>query len=71
MEQNFKISLKAARVNAGLEIAPAAKEIGVTKQTLINWEKGRTAPTVPKLIKMCAVYSVPLDCISLSECNAI
>ena len=71
MEQNFKISLEAARVNVGLKQSEAAKQIGVTKQTLVNWEKGRTAPTMPKLMKLCDVYSVPLDCISLLKVSAI
>ncbi len=35
----LKISLKAARVNAGLTILEAAKLIGVGKDTLIKWEK--------------------------------
>ena len=33
-----KISLKAARVNACLTQEPAAKAIGETKQTIVNWE---------------------------------
>lgn len=33
-----KISLKAARVNAGLTQEQAAKAIGRTKQTLVSWE---------------------------------
>ena len=36
----FKISLAAARVNAGLTQAETAEKMGVTKRTIINWEKG-------------------------------
>ena len=35
-----KISLKAARVNAGLTQEQAARAIGKTKQTIVNWEAG-------------------------------
>lgn len=71
MEQKFKISLEAARVNAGMKQSEAARKIGVTKQTLVNYEKGRTAPTIQKLMLMCDVYSVPLDCISFLGADAI
>lgn len=33
----MQITLKAARVNAGLTILEAAKEIGVGKDTIIKW----------------------------------
>lgn len=35
----MQISLKAARVNAGLTILEAAERIGIGKDTLIKWEK--------------------------------
>ena len=35
----MKITLKAARVNAGLTQAEAAKTIGIGVVTLIKWEK--------------------------------
>ena len=35
----MQITLKAARVNAGLTILQAAEKIGVGKDTIINWEK--------------------------------
>lgn len=57
----LRVTIKAARINAGLEQKEAAKRIGVTVQTLLNWEKGRTAPTIDLAIKMCEVYGVNLD----------
>ena len=35
----MQITLKAARVNAGLTILEASKKIGIGKDTLIKWEK--------------------------------
>jgi hypothetical protein len=35
----MKITLKAARVNAGLTIIEAAEKIGIGKDTLIKWGK--------------------------------
>lgn len=34
-----KISLKAARVNAGLTLKEASKLIGIDESTLVRWEK--------------------------------
>lgn len=57
----LRITLEAARVNARLKQKEAADRIGVTQQTLLNWEKGRTVPTIEHAIKMCEVYGVDLD----------
>ena len=36
----MKITLKSARVNANLTQLEAAKRLGVTRETLSNWETG-------------------------------
>lgn len=41
MENNFKISLKAARVNQNLTQEEVAEKIKVSKHTIMNWEKGK------------------------------
>ena len=53
-----KITLKAARVNAGLTQEEAAQAINVTGRTLISWENGVTYPTVDKLLRLCNLYDV-------------
>lgn len=55
---NKKITLKAARVNANLTQAEAAKRIGVTRDTLSNWEKGKSFPNALKLKSVEKVYMV-------------
>ena len=56
-----KLSLKAARVNAGLTQEEAAQAINVTWKTLISWEKGVTHPTVDKLLRLCSPYDVQIS----------
>ena len=56
-----KLSLKAARVNAGLTQEEAAQAINVTGRTLISWEKGVTHPTVDKLLRLCSPYDVQIS----------
>ena len=43
-----KISLEAARVNAGYQQKDAAEALSVTPSTLRNWENGVTCPTMDK-----------------------
>ena len=63
----FKISLAAARVNAGLKQGEAAEKIGVMPQTLRNWEKGKTAPNISQVNKMCSIYGISSDYIFFAE----
>ena len=56
-----KITLKAARVNAGLSQKEAAQMVGVAESTLRNWEAGRTFPNQPKIEKLCEVYNISFD----------
>lgn len=53
-----KITLKAARANVNLSRPEAAKKIGVSTDTLFNWEKGKTFPTVPQIAKIEEAYNV-------------
>lgn len=53
------ISLKAARVNAGLTQREAAKRLKIGECTLIKYEKGETFPTVPVIKRIEKLYGVP------------
>ena len=61
----FKISLKAARVNANIAKKDAAKQLGISVDTLNNWENGRTCPSVEKFRELCNLYECPGDVIFL------
>lgn len=50
------MTLKAARTNVGLTQAQAAKEIGVTVDTLSNYERGKSYPDVPIIKRIEEVY---------------
>lgn len=56
-----KITLKAARVNAGMTQTEAAKRIGVSISTLKNWESGNTFPKQPQIEAMCEIYGISYD----------
>lgn len=52
------ITLKSARVNKGLTQVKAAKLIGITPDTLSNYERGKSYPDVPIIQNMEQVYGV-------------
>lgn len=57
----MKITLKAARVNAGMTQKEAADKIGVSETTIINWENGKTACNARMMPKIAALYNIPCE----------
>ena len=58
---NMKMTLKTARELKGLNQAEAAEKIGINKDTLGNYERGKSYPDIPVLRKIEEVYGVPYD----------
>lgn len=56
-----KITLKAARVNAGLTQKEAAAELKVSNKTLANWENGKAVPKADKIDMICNLYRINYD----------
>lgn len=62
---NLQISLAAARVNAGFTQEEIAEKLGVTRATIVNWEKGRVVPKIPEVTMLSELYNIPTDNIFL------
>jgi len=43
--------LKDARVSAGLTQEQVSEELGISRQTMSNWENGKTYPDIVSVIK--------------------
>lgn len=56
---DIKISYAAARVNARLSQTEAAIRLKITRNTLQNWEAGKTQPKASQLHDMSEVYGIP------------
>lgn len=56
-----KISLEAVRVNAGYSQKEWAEMFGISNSTVVNWEKGKTEPTLSQLRKMSELSGIPMD----------
>lgn len=67
MPDHYKVSLRAARVNANMTQTEAAEAIGVDKTTILRWEQGKSYPDYFKLESLCKAYDVPIDNIFLSR----
>lgn len=57
----IKISLKAARVNAGMTQEDVAKTLHRTKQTIVNWESGAVNIKFSDLQTLSDLYSIPIE----------
>ena len=53
--------IRKARQEKGLTQEAAAEALGVSRQTISNWENGRTYPDILSVIRMSDVYAVSLD----------
>ena len=61
----MRIKLAAARVNAGLTQEDVAKKLHVSKQTIVNWEKGKVIPNFASVQALSILYKIPIDFIFL------
>lgn len=57
----MKMSLRAARMNAGLSIKEAAKQLGVDEKALGRYELGRVYPNIRIVCKLLDLYGVQFD----------
>lgn len=63
--ETLQISLAAARVNAGMTQEEVVKKMKISKNTLVNWEKGTSEPTISQGLKLSKIYGIPIDNIFL------
>ena len=59
--ENIKISMAAARVNAEMTQNELASKMGVSKVTIIKWEKGVVKPKPAQFYMFCMLCGLPVD----------
>lgn len=57
----MKITLRAARVNAGLSREEVAAKLAVNVSTVASWEAGKTKPSLDNFKHLCQLYEWPED----------
>ena len=66
MIQLDKVTLKQIRVLRGMKQKTVAEYLGVTRETVANWESGHCSCSIANFKKLCDLYEVSMDDISLS-----
>ena len=67
----LKITLRAARVNKGYKQREVAKMLGISKESLSNYERGKTFPDVNLVKKIEKIYDVNYDDIIFLPSNTL
>ena len=57
----FHESIKEKRKNLNLTQEEVAKKLFVSRQTISNWENGKTLPDIELLISISELYEISLD----------
>lgn len=57
----MQVTLKAIRINKQLSQEEAAKLIGISADTLSNYERGKSYPDIPILKKIEEVYNISYE----------
>ncbi|WP_196605788.1 helix-turn-helix transcriptional regulator [Pectinatus haikarae] len=61
----MQISLRAARVNANLTQKDVALHLCKNKQTIVNWENGKTPIDMANFDALCRLYKISANYIFL------
>jgi len=63
----YRVSMAAARVNAGLTQGQLADKLNMSKQTIINWESGNSCPDPYNFLLFCDICKVHPDMIDFGQ----
>jgi transcriptional regulator with XRE-family HTH domain len=61
MSERIRLTLKAARVNAGLTQKDVADRLHISVQSLVKWESGEVLPTVDRAGELADLYGLLVD----------
>ena len=66
-----KVTLPVARKIAGMTQKELASVMEVSESTVINWEKGRSEPTVRQAQRISEITGIPLDSIIFLQSTTV
>lgn len=67
MTENIAVRISSARVRSGLSKSELARKLGVTPQSVQDWESGATRPKADRLNALAGILSVPLHWLAFGE----
>lgn len=59
--KDYKLSLRAARINANMTQAEVASMAKIDTSTLKRWEANEDKVPIPAIYMLCAIYAVPIE----------
>ena len=59
----LELTLRAARINAGLTQEQVHEQLGISRSTLHRIESGKSSPKYKVLRALCELYGVPVECL--------
>lgn len=65
----MRVTIKAARVNAGLTQQEFAQKVNVGTKTVQNWESGASSPRADKMPEICGVLGCKIEDIIFLPAN--
>lgn len=71
MANIVKMTLEAARINAGYNQKEASEKLGISNKTLSSWENGLSFPTADKIPAICELYGVHYDNLNFLPSNPL
>lgn len=66
-DEQMAISIKAARVNAGMTQEEVAKELGKSKNTIVSYESYTTFPDILTAKAMAKLFNMSVDDINWTQ----
>ena len=57
----IEMKLKDARIQAGLTQEQVAEKIMVSRQTISNWENGKSLPDIVSIMNLSNLYQISID----------
>lgn len=64
------MQLLTLRTKAGWSQEFVARQIEVSRQTIMNWESGENKPNVDKAIKLAKLFGVTVDALLADDASA-
>ena len=58
---NINTNIKVLREEARLSVEEFAEKMNVSKETVVNWEKGKQDPTNEQIEQMCPILRIHLE----------
>lgn len=65
----MKLTIKACRINVGATAKEEAAYVGVTEDTIYNWESGKRFPKANQMVKLMAFFASKGFLVKMDDIN--